>query len=231
MEIEVKTLNDFFDKIYFINLDRRTDRFQECLIEFKKHNIIAERISAIDGSKTFKEGLNRNAGAHGLMLTTINIFEDALKNKYERILILEDDVLFIENLNEIFSKKIKYLPVDWNLIYLGGSHMFNKGKFKCISNKIDFEIDSNTYKTLDHELCLTTWTQTTHAVGVNCKNIEFLLKFFKERNNPIDMVYAELQQKEFNTYTFLPSIALQRPSFSDIENVMVNYNTNKRWNF
>lgn len=225
------TLNSFFDKIFFINLEKRKDRYEECLVEFKKHGITAEKISAIDGSKTFTAGLNRNAGAHGLHLTTIQILETSIKNSYKNILILEDDIMFIDNLNTIFSQKIKSLPDDWDLLYLGGSHMFNKGKFKCVSRIVDFEINAETYKTLDYELCTTTWTQTTHAVGINGKNLESLLKIFKEKRNPIDMIYAELQQNGSKTFTFLPSIALQRPSFSDIENVVVDYNTNKRWNF
>ena len=50
------------------------------------------------------------------------------------------------------------------------------------------------------------------------------------KRDPIkmDQLYREYSDKVF---TFLPSIALQRPSFSDIENVHVDYNTNKRWTF
>ena len=32
----ITTLNDYFDKIYCINLDRRTDRWKETRVEFKK---------------------------------------------------------------------------------------------------------------------------------------------------------------------------------------------------
>jgi len=32
----MKTLNEFFSKIYCINLDKRVDRYEESLIEFKK---------------------------------------------------------------------------------------------------------------------------------------------------------------------------------------------------
>jgi len=224
-------INNFFDKIYVINLDSRKDRYEECLVEFKKHDLIVERVSAIDGISTFKKGINRNAGNHGLILTNIKIIEDAIKNKYTKILILEDDVMFVNNLNLIFKEKIFFMPNDWDLLYLGGSHLFNKGMFNCLSNEINFKIDGDTYKLLNNDLCSTTWTQTTHAVGINCVMFETLLHHMKTKALPIDIIYCELQQSGFGVYTFLPSIALQRPSFSDIEKQYVDYNTNKRWTF
>lgn len=225
------TLNNFFDKIYLINLDTRIDRYQECLNEFKKHNILnVKRVSAVNGN-LLKNHSNRNSGNQGLLLTNIKIIKDALNKKYEKILILEDDILFIDNINKIFNKKIKYLPYNWDLLYLGGSHLFNKGKFTSISKIVDFDINENTYKKLDNELCKTTWTQTTHAVGINSKNFNMLLNIMENTQRPIDMIYCQLQQNDLNTYTFLPSLALQRPSFSDIENIYVDYNKNKKWNF
>ena len=44
----MKTPFNFFDKIYCINLEERTDRWEECLSEFKKYGIEnVERIKAV----------------------------------------------------------------------------------------------------------------------------------------------------------------------------------------
>ena len=51
----MKTLNDFFEKIYCINLNRRMDRYKECVEEFKKINANVERFSAIDGIPVFRQ--------------------------------------------------------------------------------------------------------------------------------------------------------------------------------
>ena len=58
----MKTLNLYFDKIYCINLDRRDDRWEECIVEFNKHNLIVERYKAFDG-KDLKSlsGLSTNS--------------------------------------------------------------------------------------------------------------------------------------------------------------------------
>ena len=44
-------LNQYFDKIFCINLDSRSDRWEEAQKEFIKHSLNVERVSAIQGSK------------------------------------------------------------------------------------------------------------------------------------------------------------------------------------
>ncbi len=228
----MKTLNDFFEKIYCINLDTRLDKWNECEKEFNKLNIQVERFPAINGNPIFKQGMNLTAGAYGLMLTHQEIMiEVALKN-YKNVLILEDDVTFIDNFYNYFFEKIKSLPEDWDLLYLGGNNMFHKGKFKLITGNPNIEIHKYNYRTLNHELCKTTWTQTTHAVSINNKAYGSVLDYIRKNNNkPIDDIFCIMQQSGYNAYTFLPSLALQRPSISDIENKFVDYNRNFDFNF
>ena len=222
----MESLNQFFKKIYCINLKSRTDRYDESVIEFKKHKIEVEFIEAVNGKDFFKPGINRNAGAYGLILTWIKILEQS--KDLENILILEDDVMFIDTLKDHLFK-LKDLPKDWSMLFLGGNHLFNKGTFIPVTVKFD-KLSKDNYKQLNHELCKTTWTQTTHAVALNNKTINELLNVLKSTNLPIDILLCNMQQ-DHPTYTFIPSLALQRPSFSDIEKVHVDYNTDKRWSF
>ena len=71
-------LQNYFDKIYCINLDRRIDRWEHFLNQSKKINLDNfERVSAIDGNKLNPSdfGSSLNHGELGLVLTTIKIFE------------------------------------------------------------------------------------------------------------------------------------------------------------
>lgn len=222
----MESLNQFFKKIYCINLKSRTDRYNESVIEFKKHNIVVEFVEAVNGKDIFKPNLNRNAGAYGLVLTWIKILEQC--KDLENVLILEDDVMFLNDLEKHLFK-LNNLPSDWSMLFLGGSHIFDKGIFTVLNKEFE-KISKDNYKTLDHELCKTTWTQTTHAVALSNKIVKELLNILKTTTLPIDILLCNLQQTE-PTFTFVPSLALQRPSFSDIENVHVDYNTNKRWTF
>lgn len=223
----MKTLNDYFSKIYCINLDKRTDKYKDCLKEFKKIDIEVERVSAIDGAPLFKPELNTKAGAYGLFLTNLKIIEDAIKNDYESILILEDDVMFIDNFNKLFNAKVDSLPDDWHLFYLGGNNYFNLGKFNLVTGDKNIKVDETNYRKLNHELCKTTWTQTTHAMAINSTFYRLLLSGLARHNTvPIDRAYCYLQQEgACNAYTFLPSLALQRPTVSDIEGMYIDYNS------
>ena len=216
-------LNDFFDNIYCLNLDFRTDRYEECLLEFNKIGITVERFSAIDGKTVSNPNPRVSVGLYGLYLTHINMLKDAIEKKYNNILLLEDDVKFIDNFNEHFNEKIKYLPEDWDLFYLGGNHIFYQGMFTLITGDKSIAPNIDNYRSLNHELCKTTWTQCAHAVGINGKYFnELLNQIIAHPSVPIDILYSMLQ-KNNNTYTFLPSIVIQRESFSNIENKVVNY--------
>ena len=66
-------LNDYFDKVYCINLDKRTDRWKESTDEFKKWGVSGvTRYSAVDGS-LLKINTNLLAGEIGVLKTHIGI--------------------------------------------------------------------------------------------------------------------------------------------------------------
>lgn len=199
-------LNDFFDKIYCINLDRRPDRWAECQAEFEKLNLIVERVSAIDGTKLNNNTRLKN-GALALSLTVYNIITEAIENKYNKILILEDDIEFTENIN-VFSEEISSLPEDWDLLYFGGNHNIHVGSSQPIKINEHFRKLHNTY--------------STHAIGINSSGFKLIDEKLKTDIKEIDVLYAEIQ-KTNNVYCFNKLLATQRNSFSDIENMTVNY--------
>jgi GR25 family glycosyltransferase involved in LPS biosynthesis len=220
----MKSLNEYFNNIYLINLDKRPDKLQESLYELQKINTTAERISAIDGSLTFKKGMNLTAGAYGLMLTHIQILEDAIKNNYSSILLLEDDVMFVDGFMEKFESKINFLPNDWDMFYLGGNNIFELGTFIPVTGDLNVIINKHNYKQLNHELVKTTHTQTTHAVAINNKFLKTLFDYINNNSTlPVDNHQFLLQKMGYNAYVIMPSIALQRPTFSDIERRYVDY--------
>ena len=58
-------------------------------------------------------------GEIGHLLSFIKIFKDAIDKNYHRILLLEDDAIIKDDFKNKFIKAYKYMPNDWNLIYLG----------------------------------------------------------------------------------------------------------------
>jgi GR25 family glycosyltransferase involved in LPS biosynthesis len=141
-------INNYFSKIYILNLERRKDRLDILKIRLNKNSITNyEIVNAIDGNlplikNEFMSLVNNpknkisSSGALAYLYNMKNIINDAKNKNYENILILDDDVVFHNNFNECFENKIKTLNnSNWKLLYLGASQLKNWDKVKIINNE------------------------------------------------------------------------------------------------
>lgn len=132
-----------FDKIFYINLDRRTDRKENIENIIKKHNLekYTERFSAIDGKKLDFESIDNKLisneaikdafdnkqlyttmtiGGIGCALSHYNIYKKIINEKINRCLILEDDITIPDNFNEMCEYLEPHLSkLDFDLFFLG----------------------------------------------------------------------------------------------------------------
>lgn len=220
----MKTLNDFFDHIYCLNLAHREDRWEDMCKTFHKHNLVVERFEAINGKPIFKTGLNRHAGAYGNLLSNIKIFEDAIQKEYKSILILEDDIYLEDNINIKFWEKIDMLPQDWNLLYLGGNNQFDWGEFTMITGNKNIKITKQNYNSFDYELVKTKWTQCAYALGYNSNIFLDFMNRLREWRQPADILQPALQRAGlYNAYVFLPTLVKPKAGYSDVGGGFVDY--------
>ncbi len=119
-----------WDKIFIINLPRRTDRkeqMEKMLNKFCIGNY--EFIEGIDGkdqeiSNEFEKLKNLNqtqivsSGHYGCLLSHIKALELAQKQNLNSVLILEDDVILDNNYYNLIN--ITKIPNNYDMIYLGG---------------------------------------------------------------------------------------------------------------
>jgi glycosyl transferase, family 25 len=129
-------LQQYFDKVFVLTVPRFKER----------HEKVKQRLDGIDFEFFFGTDKNEltpafisshyvydpgaslsvrqvfpemNTGEIACSLSHCNIYEAIIKNNWERVLILEDDVVpDISNLTSI-SASLKELPADWELFYLG----------------------------------------------------------------------------------------------------------------
>lgn len=196
-------INNYFDKAYCINLDRRPERWKEVDSEFKKHSLIVERVSAIDGNPdNIKTSID--PGAVGCILSHCKIVKEASESGFRQILIFEDDVVFDEELQEKFEQRYQQVPKDWDILYFGGNH-----------NGIPLEM-------ISENVGVTKKTYTTHAYAVKKSIFSTVINLFPKLIGEADVMYASLQ-KSFKCYVFMPHLAWQRNGFSDILKKNVNY--------
>ena len=116
-------LNDFFDQIFVINLDRRPDRELAMRQKMRDRNLEFERITAFDGSKILKDTRKTmSKGAWGYLFTWKNILELAIKRKLKSFLSFDDDVIFHRDFDAQINNVLDWIPSDsWKIIHLGAS--------------------------------------------------------------------------------------------------------------
>lgn len=196
-------MNNFFKQIECVNLDRRGDKWEECLAEFATHGLKVDRFSAVDGNPIgYKGGLLD--GAIGNLLSHIDIIKRAKENGYDNVLIFEDDIIMLDGVVDIFNEWVKGVPDDWDLLYLGGNH----------NDSLNIMVNEHVKKITN--------TYTTHAYAIRNTVYDLVLDTLNKFSSEGDVLMAEVQ-RECNAYCFIPNIAWQRPSKSDIFNKYVNY--------
>jgi GR25 family glycosyltransferase involved in LPS biosynthesis len=206
-------INDYFKtftKVYCLNLDRREDRWSNTVEELDKWGLrnYVTRVAAVDGRTLPVNMYGLRSGDAGLLETHLQLVIDAKKNNYKSILIIEDDIEFTDEVNNI-ELYVKELPDNWDMIWFGGNNnMHGDHTAHFISNKII--------------KCKITYT--THCVAINHTVFEKVIEVLTNSQKPVDVSYVEIQNL-YNCYAFYPSIAIQRPGFSDILNSHQDY----RW--
>ena len=116
-------MNDYFDKISVLNLHRRKDRLSGIDNRLKRFGIEYERFGATDGGsirpiwEKFNNKNFTNPNYLACSISHISIYRDAIEKSYQKILIIEDDVLINKNIHSIFES-ISF--PDWkDIFYLG----------------------------------------------------------------------------------------------------------------
>jgi len=191
-------LNDYFDKIYCINLDERTDRWEEAQKEFEKLNIEGvERFSAIKNRK----------GAIGCRESHLSIIKQAKELGLKNVLIFEDDLLVInENETKINQTVGELDKVEWDLVYLGATVDPNVGRV--------FPVTEN--------LVRTNFAYTTHAYAINHTMFDFILER-APYHGIIDVFYCQHIVPMGKSFIFNPMVCIQQEGYSDIEEHQADY--------
>lgn len=118
--MDLSILNKTFDKIFLITLTKlpRFNRIKERL-----NGLDYEVFEGLDGEIINKNdytslGSKLTRGQLGCTVSHVKLYEKISNEPYEKILILEDDCVFLDNI-ENFANSYQQLPENWNIIYLG----------------------------------------------------------------------------------------------------------------
>jgi glycosyl transferase family 25 len=191
---------------YYINLHCRPDRKQHVENQLRTVGICAERFEAIQLPN----------GAVGCSLSHLKLLEFAKNNKLPHVLIIEDDIkflntsLFIQQFNLFLSNH-----KNFDVVLIAGNNF-------------------PPHQIIDNTCVKVSSCQTTTGYLVNEHYYDTLITNFRTGvksllENPlrynefaIDKYWFNLQQKD-NWFLIVPLSVTQREDFSNIENKPTNY--------
>ena len=127
-------LKRYFDRIVLINLKSRPDRLiqvadalKKCDWPFKQPRVF----TAVDGQVNpppHKMKWKDGASAWGCLCSHRQILGQAIRDGVKCILILEDDICFIDDFRNQVKEFLHNVPDDWDQLMLGGQHVNLLGK-------------------------------------------------------------------------------------------------------
>jgi glycosyl transferase family 25 len=201
----MKSISDI-KHAFYINLYKRPDRKQHVENQLKTVGINAERFNAIEMQN----------GAIGCSTSHLTILETAKANNWDHVLIIEDDILFI-NPNLFVSQFNKFLSIHsyFDVALIAGNNV-------------------PPYTIIDDTCVQVMQCQTTTGYLVKSHYYDKLIENFKngilnQINRPnarnlyaIDKYWFNLQQVD-KWFLIIPLTVAQREDYSNIENRPTNY--------
>jgi glycosyl transferase, family 25 len=212
--------HDIIDKIVYINLDKRTDRKKEIEDHFHKYEIPKDKIIRLSATENSK-------GNIGCSFSHVRALEMAIENKWESVLIVEDDLEF------------NYTKKELDKIFLEFANMF-KNKYDLFQMAWGPSKEVKQIKKTFFYKCICGGSALAYLV--NSKFYPKLIQNFKEGNKQLietngetigkngyspynlDMYWCKLQKETMFWITHLPTICKTRPSYSDIRNKHCDWN-------
>jgi GR25 family glycosyltransferase involved in LPS biosynthesis len=189
-------VNEYFDKVVVINLDRRTDRMEKLVPQLERLGIEYERHSAVDG---------KELGINPIFAGTMSHVQVLKKYQDKKILVLEDDALFVDDFNEKFEEVMQTLPKDSDIFYLGALLPKSTGKVTPVNKHWTRQVMT----TGSQAYCINP-ARTRHFTD-NLDGYEWYIDIGLR-------VFAE----PFNAYITQPNLVTQFPSYSDLREMDVN---------
>ena len=198
---------DDIKNAFYINLEHRTDRKFHIEEQLKNMGLSATRFNAI----------KMENGAIGCSMSHLKLLQMAQLNKLDHILIMEDDITFLdpELFKSQFKKFMELHGNKWDVILLGGNNM------------PPYEITDETCIKVSRCQTTTGYLVNGHYINALLTNVKMgLSNLIKNPENhkqfAIDKFWFVLQNMS-KWFLITPPTVVQRSDYSDIEKRITNY--------
>ena len=192
-------MSKYIDKIFYINLNKRTDRRVEIETELNNYGLSYERFEGIE---------THGFGIYGCGLSHLTVLKIARDRGYKNVLVLEDDFMFLVSKEEFEIQLTDFFEsgIKFDVCKLA----YNLHENQEIDNKIVGKV---------------LYSATASAYIVNNHYFDKLINLYEWampllKSTGQHWIYANDQiwrnyQREDNWYYFKTRIGKQRLSYSD----------------
>ncbi|HEX2609229.1 MAG TPA: glycosyltransferase family 25 protein [Flavisolibacter sp.] len=201
-----RTINLFFDKVYVLTLERETQRHEHIRkelygLEYELLYGVDKQSFRIDDLKAkglydeeqarrhHRFGKPMSAGMIGCSWSHRNAYDHMIRNKVQKALILEDDVIIDKGHTALLPAILAELPRNWELVYFGYFRHEQAGQFSFLKqaayhiqrligrHKFSHQTISNLYaKPYSAHLLKAGYHDQTHAYGLTLAGAKKLRK-------------------------------------------------------
>ena len=192
-------INEAFPHKVCINLDRRSDRWQQMQLKFDRHGITSVRkFRAFDGCiLDLPEDWIHTPGAYGCLLSHVQVVEEARRRGLPHVLIFEDDAVFDPQLQDKFASYFGQVPQDWHMLFFGALHKDEP-----------IQVSENVARI--------TRANSTYAYVLRDTVFDDFIELNRRAETVLDNASFVLQER-FNCYCFTPHLAWVETDYSDAQ--------------
>lgn len=202
------TINQYFDKVYCLNLPESKQRAEMTLARAQRFGISFSFYPAISGKifgdiyegyKSSRETRISNPNYMACALSHLSIYRDALSAGHKRILVIEDDLLFYNGLESHFSSSVESVPNDWWLLYLAWIPLSDDLLYWNYSIIDDRFISDSVFRAKN------LWSAMSYGISEECMKW-MLERYNKSFDKEIDRIFVDEIQTNFPCYGVSPQI-------------------------
>lgn len=115
-------VSEFFDRTWIINLPQRRDRRRQTERELRAAGMPLQhgRVEFFPGIRPADAAGFPSIGCHGCFRSHLEVLRQAMRQKLQSVLVLEDDIAFVHGFESIQATLVERLSgCEWDIIYFG----------------------------------------------------------------------------------------------------------------
>jgi GR25 family glycosyltransferase involved in LPS biosynthesis len=205
-------LQDVFDEIILISLPRFSDRLARAFAQLRDLEVPFTLVHAVDAQSmpnaaflakiVMLDSREQHPAVFSLFLTHMSLLAYIERSPSKRVLILEDDVTFCADFPRAFDARVRRIPDNWRMLWLGA---LVRSNFYANPHMINHFVDVNYARPLH--------VYTSWAIGIHRDAAILMARSLANSRAPIDTKpYGEALKKwPMDAYIMWPPVAATNP--------------------